>query len=70
MRDYEVGEQIVLKVEKRSTNNTIPRNKCIKCFFYEIRVEGGNNNCRHLCSGLSRLDRENVIFIEKKGDKQ
>lgn len=70
MRDYEVGEQIVLKVEKRNTNNTVPWNKCIKCFFYEIRVEGGNNNCRHLCSGLSRLDRENVIFIEKKGDKQ
>ena len=65
MKEYKIGEKFSLIVERRTSKNTIQRNKCINCFFYNIGVEGGNNNCYRLCSTQSRMDEENIIFIEK-----
>jgi len=61
MKEYKVGEQIVLVVEEASNDD------CLGCVFTvknggccEPQVYGS-------CCARNRSDGKNVIFVEKKG---
>lgn len=58
MKEYKVGEQIVLEVQEVACS-------CEYCFFE-------HNGCNlkykdRMCSAKERSDGKNVIFVEKKG---
>ena len=55
MKEYKVGEQIVLEVKETESFLT-----CMGCFFF-----GASTPCNLLCNKSERSDGKNVIFVEK-----
>lgn len=55
MREYKVGEQIILEVAK-------PEGTCQRCYFWNTPMYG---TCYMMCDGYHRKDGKNVIFVEK-----
>lgn len=62
MKEYKVGEQILLEVQENKS--------CENCFFSKfIREDIACTPCpvRKGCKAYGRSDRKSVIFVEKKG---
>lgn len=64
MKEYKIGEQILLEVVQ--ADYISEERRCKGCFF----KNGTHCNIaaiEHKCSMGSRSDGKNVIFVEKKG---
>lgn len=61
MKEYKVGEQIVLEVKEISGKQSAFPNKCDLCFFNKDGI------CSISCLRDERSDGKNIIFVEKKG---
>ena len=55
MKEYKVGEQIVLEVKEQAKDVI---DACEGCFFEPLA-------CMGLCESEERSDGKNVIFVEK-----
>lgn len=55
MKEYKVGEQIVLEVKEQAKD---AKDLCDGCFFHPLA-------CMWLCESSERSDGKNVIFVEK-----
>ena len=56
MKEYKVGEQIVLEVQET------PIGRCEGCFFLDTPMFG---DCYPMCDSIVRSDNREVIFVEK-----
>lgn len=61
MKEYKVGEQIVLEVQEVKTDS------CLGCFFFSERGDCERPTTMGYCGEVNRSDGKNVIFVEKKG---
>lgn len=61
MKEFKVGEKIVLEVKENGfKDSNFP---CMECFFFNLPMMGV---CYSMCEGRFRSDGKNVIFKEVK----
>lgn len=61
MKEFKVGEKIVLEVKENSSKDS--NFPCMKCFFFNLPMMGA---CYSMCEGRLRKDGKNVIFKDVK----